>query len=569
MNWFINLRTGTKLFLGFGFIIVLLGITVFTGYRGMRQMRGKGEIAALVRTMEGNLHHQRALMLTAYADYSSTKLEQIQTQVERISHVNSAHQSRLEELTKDDPDLHGQALEFREIRKGFQAFRLDRVYPLLRAGKLDEVRPLLFEQQQQTYDRLTAVVAALGRGAQAESQRVAAQSNRILLWTGGVAVVVAFLLVLTLTRLIAAPLQNLVATAVKIGEGDLSVRVAPTDRKDEVGTLSNAFARMCRSLGEMASIAQRIAQRDLTVKIAPQSQHDQLGQAFTQMVTNLRSTTIELAESVNVLASSASEILAGTTQIAAGAAETGTAIAQTSTTIEEVKQTAQLSSQKAKLVAESAAKAARTGQSGRRAVEATVAGMTHIQAQMNSVAESVVKLSEQSQAIGEIIAAVNDLAEQSNLLAVNAAIEAAKAGEHGRGFAVVAQEVRSLAEQSKQATAQVRTILHDIQKATTATVLAAEQGSKAVETGMRQTAEAGEAIAALAESIGESAQAATQIAASSQQQLVGTDQVALAMQNIKQASTQNVAAIKQAEIAAQGIHRLGQKLKHLVDQNRL
>src|SRR5690606_7732014 len=126
--------------------------------------------------------------------------------------------------------------------------------------------------------------------------------------------------------------------------------------------------------------------------------------------------------------------------------------------------------------------------------------------------------SEQGQAIGEIIAAVNDLAEQSNLLAVNAAIEAAKAGEHGRGFAVVAQEVRSLAEQSKQATAQVRTILQDIQKATTAAVLATEQGSKAVEDGVRQTTEAGEAIAALAEMIDEAAQAATQIAASSQQQ---------------------------------------------------
>src|SRR5206468_6485887 len=91
-----------------------------------------------------------------------------------------------------------------------------------------------------------------------------------------------------------------------------------------------------------------------------------------------------------------------------------------------------------------------------------------IQTQMESIADSVVKLSEQGQAIGEIIATVNDLAEQSNLLAVNASIEAAKAGEQGKGFAVVAQEVKSLAEQSKQATAQVRNLLNDIQKATSA-----------------------------------------------------------------------------------------------------
>ncbi|MDO8706310.1 MAG: methyl-accepting chemotaxis protein, partial [Sulfuricaulis sp.] len=179
-------------------------------------------------------------------------------------------------------------------------------------------------------------------------------------------------------------------------------------------------------------------------------------------------------------------------------------------------------------------------------------------------AESIVRLSEQSQAIGEIIATVNDLAEQSNLLAVNAAIEANKAGEQGKGFAVVAQEVKSLAEQSKQATAQVRTILGDIQKATSTAVLATEQGNKAVEAGVKQTTETGESIRLLADSIAEAAQAATQIAASSQQQMVGMDQVALAMENIKQASVQNVAGTKQAEAAAQNLHELGQKLNDLI-----
>ena len=151
-------------------------------------------------------------------------------------------------------------------------------------------------------------------------------------------------------------------------------------------------------------------------------------------------------------------------------------------------------------------------------------------------------MSEQTQDIGEIITTVNDLTQQSNLLAVNAAIEASKAGEHGKGFAVVAQEIKSLADQSKQATAQVRAILSDIQKATSASVMAAEQVSKAVETGVAQAAESGDSIRRLAEAIAESAQAATQIAASSQQQFAGMNQVALAMENIKQASQQNVAS---------------------------
>ncbi|KVW94802.1 methyl-accepting chemotaxis protein [Thiobacillus denitrificans] len=277
-----------------------------------------------------------------------------------------------------------------------------------------------------------------------------------------------------------------------------------------------------------------------------------------------RAITRQLRESIAQIASSSSEILATTSQVASGAAETATAVSETTATVEEVKQTAQLASQKARFVSDSAQKASQVSQRGSKSVEEAIQGMNRIQEQMESIAESIVRLSEQSQAIGEIIATVNDLAEQSNLLAVNAAIEAAKAGEQGKGFAVVAQEVKSLAEQSKQATGQVRTLLGDIQKATSAAVLATEQGNKAVEAGVRQTGETGEAIRLLAESINEAAQAATQIAASSQQQMVGMDQVAQAMENIKQASVQNVAGTRQAEVAAQGLHELGQKLGDLI-----
>lgn len=277
-----------------------------------------------------------------------------------------------------------------------------------------------------------------------------------------------------------------------------------------------------------------------------------------------RTISHQLRESIAQLSSSAAEILATTTQVASGAAETATAVSQTTATVDEVKQTAQLASQKARYVMESAQKASTVSVAGRAAVGDAVKGMHRIQEQMESVAESIVRLSEQSQAIGEIIATVNGLAEQSNLLAVNAAIEATRAGEQGKGFGVVAQEIRSLAGQSKQATAQVRTILGDIQKATSAAVLATEQGSKAVEAGVRQTGETGESIRLLAESINEAAQAATQIAASSQQQMVGMDQVAMAMESINLASTQNVAGTRQAEAAAQGLHELGQRLTDLV-----
>jgi methyl-accepting chemotaxis protein len=367
-----------------------------------------------------------------------------------------------------------------------------------------------------------------------------------------------------LTRNIVGPLREVSAAAQKIALGDLSVRLISNGRRDEVGDLAKTFAEMTDSLGQMARVAGQISAGDLTVEVKPKSDKDTLGKAFASMRESLRRVTREIQESISVLASSAQQIVATTTQVASAATETATAVSETTTTVEEVKQTAQLSSQKAKYVSETAQKVAQVSQGGKKSAAESIDAMKQIREQMESIAESIVRLSEQSQAIGEIMLTVNDLAEQSNLLAVNASIEAAKAGEQGKGFAVVAQEVRNLADQSKQATAQVRTILGEIQKATNAAVMVTEQGSKAVEVGVQQAARAGESVQQLAETIAEAAQAAAQIAASSQQQMAGMDQVALAMESIKTASTQNVAGTKQTESAAKNIDELGRKLKELV-----
>jgi len=134
--------------------------------------------------------------------------------------------------------------------------------------------------------------------------------------------------------------------------------------------------------------------------------------------------------------------------------------------------------------------------------------MQDLRGRVETIAEQILALSEQTQQVGEIISSVEDLADQSNLLAVNAAIEAAKAGEQGRGFAVVAQEVRTLAEKSKAATVQVRTMLTDIQRATNAAVLATEQGTRGADEGARLVEQAGITIRQLDETIRHSAEAA-------------------------------------------------------------
>lgn len=332
-----------------------------------------------------------------------------------------------------------------------------------------------------------------------------------------------------LTRMITVPLQQGVAFARKIATGDFTQKLE-INRRDEIGLLANAL---------------------------------------NDTVTSLRQQIQETTKAVNVIASTASEISTSVSQVAAGSTETATAVSETTTTVEEVKQTSLVTTEKAKVVLETASRAARDSQTGQQSAAAAIEGMNHIRQQMETIAESIVRLSEQSLSISEIISSVDDIAEQSNLLAVNASIEAAKAGEQGKGFAVVAQEIKSLAGQSKQSTEKIRNILNDIQKATSAAVMATEQGSKAVEAGVKQSSQTGEAISLLAGQAQEASKAAIQIAASSQQQLTGMDQIALAMENIKTASDQNVESMEQLKTAAGNLQELGGKLKEAVEQFKI
>ena len=568
MNWFVNLSTRTKLFLIFGFMVFFLLVVIAIAFNGLTTIRQsqdelfQQDFLSSIELVElrSDQNRTRAQVLEMMMIKDTIKQQSLEREIrEKAKEIDSGLKLVSESL-KGRPQESKQFEEMVSVLAEYRKTR-DEQFSLIHRGMISEAEKLAANVQEERYDRIRAIAKDLGDSAIARAKARIAQAEKKAETLSWIFIIVSILVlvlgtgaVLLLDKLIAKPLKEITTAAGRIASGDLGVAINLNDRKDEVGGLTRAFGAMIRYFQDLAAVSGRVAGGDLVVTVKPVSDKDVLGNAFANMIENLRKINQEIRDGVNVLASSASEILSSTTEIAAGMAETATSVSETTATMEEVKQTAQVA-----LVADQV----------NAAVSETLTGINQINGLMETVAESVVMLSEQTQAVGEIITVVNDLAQQSNLLAVNAAIEASKAGEQGKGFAVVAQEIKSLADQSKHATEQVRAILGDIQKATGKSVLAAEQVSKAVEGGVKQATESGESIRKLAESIREAAQAASQIAASSQQQLAGIDQVAVAMENIKQAAQQNVSGTKQAEQAAHALNELGQKLKELVGKYKV
>lgn len=337
----------------------------------------------------------------------------------------------------------------------------------------------------------------------------------------------------------------------------------------ELGVLLTALGRMFFSLEQIKSVLSAISAGDLTVELAVGSKSDTLGNALQNMISNMRQIIGDIQTEVNTLAASSEEIMTTLSHISTGANETATAVTETTTTTEELKQTANISVEKAKDVLANAQETVQAVSSSGQSVSESIKDMNQIRDRMQTISDTILKLSEKGLAIAQIMDTVNDIAEQSNLLAVNAAIEATKAGEHGRSFNVVAQEIRTLAEQSKNATVQVRALLNDIQNATSAAVLATEQGAKAVAKGVEQSLQTNKTMSELSGRMAAVTQAANQIVLSNQQQLVGTEQITIAMSQINRASTDHVNHLKQISEALETLNQVGSALKGLTDQYKL
>ena len=340
------------------------------------------------------------------------------------------------------------------------------------------------------------------------------------------------------------------------------------------------LAGTTRRVRVLIGVAERSASGDHVADAPPLGDDEigRLGEGWNDVLSTIRKLLGEekdarvrleallagVSETANGISAAAAELLAGTTQQAAAAQQQAAAVAQTVSTVNEVAETSRQAAERAPSVADAANRAVEIARAGRKAVDDTVVGLRSVKDQVQAITVGTMALAEQGQAIGEITSTVKDLAEQTNLLALNAAIEASRAGEQGKGFAVVAGEVKALADQSKKATAQVRQILGQIQKATTSAVAAAEEGKRSVDAAVTVALQAGDTIRALGDTVTESGQVVGQMAASAGQQATGMSQIHHAMSNINQASSQHLAATQQAERTAQALSDAGRRLTEMM-----
>jgi methyl-accepting chemotaxis protein len=446
---------------------------------------------------------------------------------------------------------------------------------LLAAGHLDaalsqySAQDLPLKMKAETdLTRLIAMNNTKATALDTQGDQTYSDSRTLIIAMLLAALLIGSAIALTLANSVVGAARQVARAAQGLARGEIQQQVNVRSR-DELGQMAAAMRQMITYQRAMADVADSIAAGNLALEIQPQSEQDVLGTALRRMSANLRSLVAELQQGAQNLASASAEILAATTQQSSGATEQAAAITQTTATIDEVKASADQATQVATRVTESAEQVTRVAGDGVTAVHNATSGMADIRARVQAIAENILALSEQSQQIGEIISTVSDLADQSNLLALNAAIEASRAGEHGKGFTVVAQEIRTLAEQSKAATTQVRTILSDIQRATNTAVLATEQGTKGADAGVGLVERAGQAIDVLATASEQTVLSVAQIAAAVRQHAIGMEQIAQAMLNINQATNQNLAATGNTQQAARNLSDLAQRFAQLVTLYRI
>lgn len=387
--------------------------------------------------------------------------------------------------------------------------------------------------------------------AQAEAKIAAAQKQTIAIMAG-ILILITIVLLVVSKIVIGTPLKKILDAAQNLVSGDADLtRRLEIKSNDELGLLARTFNSFIDIIhGMVAKIVQSI---DEVVETSSQlsANSDDVAQASQSVALSIEEMVKETNDKLN-LVSGTREIMeqfsAAIGQIARGAQEQANHVNQTSVAIGEMAGSIHEVATNAQSVLDAATQASEVAREGEEAVESTISGMEKIKNTVYDSAVRIKELGDRSQKIGEIIQVIDDIAEQTNLLALNAAIEAARAGEHGKGFAVVADEVRKLAERSGKATKEIADLIIDIQKGTEKAVQAMEHGTREVEEGVKLAHNAGTALEAIMKTVELTFTQIRSISEAAQKMSENSSEVVTAIDNVaaiteeNSASTQEMAA---------------------------
>ena len=418
--------------------------------------------------------------------------------------------------------------------------------------------------------------------------------------------VIGIIIAFIFAKNISKPIKHLDEVANKASEGNLDV-VINVNTNDEIKTLANSFIRMLKNIkdskdqlnNEKESISEKIkaavndaenqkqyliysvntilnamnkfSEGDLNVYLKSEKDDEikRLFDGFNKSVNNIKEIIKELIQVVKSTASSSSQISSSTEEMAAGAQEQTSQTSEVATAIEQMARTILETTKNAGTASENAKKAGEIAGEGGKVVEDTIEGMIRITEVVSKAADTVKQLGKSSNEIGEIIQVIDDIADQTNLLALNAAIEAARAGEQGRGFAVVADEVRKLAERTTKATKEIAVMIKQIQQDTKGAVESIEEGTEEVRKGKEMANKAGESLKEIISASNKVVDDVNQVASASEEQSTTAEQISRSIEAISNVSNEGAAGIQQVAKSAEDLNMLTENLQNLISKFRI
>ena len=358
-------------------------------------------------------------------------------------------------------------------------------------------------------------------------------------------------------------------------EGKLDIRADAAKHQGDfrkiVAGVNDTLNAAIKPVQDGSAVLREMAKGDMTIRMDGEyrGDHEIIKTSINQVAESLEKALRNVSEAVSATASASSQISSSTEEMAAGAQEQTSQAGEVASAVEEMAKTILENSRNAGTAAETAKQARQSAEQGGKVVGETVEGMKRIAEVVNKSAVTVKELGKSSDQIGEIISVIDDIADQTNLLALNAAIEAARAGEQGRGFAVVADEVRKLAERTTKVTKEIAGMIKKIQSDTGGAVESMQQGTKEVQVGIDLADKAGRSLQEIVEISQKVTDMVTQIAAASEQQSSASEQISKNVEGISKVTSETAQGTQQIARAAEDLNRLTENLQQQVGTFRI